>query len=396
MNSIVCEIPVLASDANPHPVSLEPYNSSGSPRVLHVLAPSQEGGLEQVVAMMAAGQRMNGVHVAAVLTPGEADSHRFLARLAALEVPATCVVVAARSYVKEYRQLGVLIAQIKPQLVHTHGYRADVIAGALARAHDLPTVSTVHGFTGGGRRNRFYEQIQRLALRRANAVIAVSKPLAEHLAGAGISPDKIHCVPNAFTPPLTSLARSAARDRLGIARETLVAGWIGRLSDEKGADVMLDALAQVDASWRLSIIGDGPERNALRQQAANLGIADRVTWHGLVENAGFLLSAFDAFVLSSRTEGTPIALFEAMYACVPIVATRVGGVPDVVSPSHAILVPSEDPRMIARALDQVLSDPSAAARRSMLARERLLQSFGTAHWLDAIDDVYEAARSSKL
>ena len=168
------------------------------------------------------------------------------------------------------------------------------------------------------------------------------------------------------------------------------------MSREKGADVMLDALAHADASWRLSIIGDGPERDALQRRAANLGIADRITWHGLVENAASFFAAFDAFVLSSRTEGTPITLFEAMHASVPIVATRVGGVPDVVNLSEAILVASEEPKMIARGLDEVVNDPSAAARRSVLARERLLQSFGTAAWLEAIDAVYEAARVSRL
>ena len=341
--------------------------------------------------MMSAGQSMKGVHVGAVLIPSEAEGHPFTARLEALGVPVTRLVVGARSYVKEYHLIRALIARVKPQLVHTHGYRADVIAGAIARAHHIPTVSTAHGFTGGGRRNRFYERIQRLALRRANAVIAVSQPLADHLAGAGISRDKIHFVPNAFTPPLTSVGRSTARKRLGIAGDALVAGWVGRLSREKGADVMLDALAQGDTSWRLSIIGDGPERTALERQAAGLGIADRITWHGLVENAGSLLTAFDAFVLSSRTEGTPIALFEAMHAGVPIIATRVGGVPDVVSSSHAILVPSEQPRMIASALAEVGNEPSAAARRSTLARERLLRSFGTARWLDAISAVYQAA-----
>ena len=341
--------------------------------------------------MLAAGQRMQGVHVGAVLTPGEADGHPFIARLEALRVPVTSVVVAARSYVKEYRLLGALMAKVRPQVVHTHGYRADVIAGALARARHIPAVSTVHGFTGGGPRHRLYERIQRIALRRANAVIAVSKPLAVQLADAGISRNRIHCVANAFTPPLTSLARSVARHRLGIAPDALVAGWVGRLSREKGADIMLDALAHGDASWRLSIIGDGPERDALQRQAANLGIADRVTWHGLVENAGSLLTAFDAFVLSSRTEGTPIALFEAMYASVPIVATRVGGVVDVVSSSHAILVPSEQPKMIAHALADVANDPLAASSRSTLARERLLNSYGNAEWLDAIGAVYEAA-----
>jgi glycosyltransferase involved in cell wall biosynthesis len=367
----------------------------GNPRVLHVLAPGREGGLEQVVAMMSAGQRTKGVHVVAVLTPGEADGHPFVARLEELGVPVTAVVVAARSYVKEYRQLGALITRIKPQLVHTHGYRADVIAGALARARHIPTVSTVHGFTGGGRRNRVYERLQLLMLRRANAVIAVSKPLVKNLADAGISRAKIHCVPNAFTPPVTSLARSAARERLGLARDKLVVGWVGRLSREKGADVMLDALAQSDASWHLSIIGNGPERDALQQQARILAVSDRITWHGLVENAGSLLTAFDAFVLSSRTEGTPITLFEAMHSRVPIIATRVGGIPDVVNPSNAILVPSEQPDTIGRALAEIVNEPSAAAHRSDLARQRLLQSFGAAGWLDAIDAVYEVAGASR-
>ena len=359
-----------------------------------MLTPGREGGAEQVVATMSAGQRMTGVHVGAVLTPSEAEGHPFVARLERLGVPVTSIVVAARSYVREYRLLDALVDRVKPQLIHTHGYRADLIAGSLARAHHLPTVSTAHGFTGGGLRNRLNEYIQRLALRRANAVIAVSAPLVERLAAAGISRDRIHCVPNAFAPPSTNVARSTARHRLGIADDALVVGWVGRLSREKGADVMLAAIAQSDESWQLSIIGDGSERDALEQQAASLGISNRITWHGLVENAGSLLTAFDAFVLSSRTEGTPITLFEAMHAEVPIVATRVGGVPDVVSSSHAILVPSEQPRMIAEALAQVANDPVAAKHRSMLARERLLQTFGTASWFNAIDAVYQAASTN--
>ncbi len=331
------------------------------------------------------------MHVAAVLEPGTADRHPFIEQLEVLGVPVTRIVVGARSYFREYRLLSALVMRLQPGVVHTHGYRADLIGGAVARAHHVPTVSTVHGFTGGGRRNRLYEWLQLLALKRADAVIAVSSPLAQRLADDGVSPRKIHRVPNGFAPLVDTVSRATARQRLGIMTDALVAGWVGRLSMEKGADIMLDALAKCGPRWRLSVIGEGDEFVRLRQQAAALRVGDRITWHGPIANAGSLLTAFDAFVLSSRTEGTPITLFEAMNAGVPIVATRVGGVPDIVSSSQALLVPAEEPGTIAEALAELERDASGAANRSAHARERLLKSFSVAAWLDAVDTVYEAA-----
>lgn len=364
------------------------------PRVLHVLAPMREGGLERVVTMMSVGQRGDSVHVAAVVEPSTADNHPFVDQLEVLGVPITRVVVGARSYLREYRSLSALVARLQPGVVHTHGYRADVIGGVVARAHHVPTVSTVHGFTGGGRRNRIYERVQTFALRRADAVIAVSAPLVQRLADDGVPRHKIHCIPNGFAPLVHPVTRAAARHRLGIGTDTLVAGWVGRLSKEKGADVMLDALAESDPRWHLSIIGEGDELVHLRQHAERLRISDRIAWHGPIANAASLFAAFDAFVLSSRTEGTPVTLLEAMSAGVPIVATRVGGVPDIVGPSHVLLVPPEQPGMIAHALSELERDPSAATDRSMRARERLLQSFSAATWLDAIDAVYDAVGRS--
>jgi glycosyltransferase involved in cell wall biosynthesis len=367
-------------------------NLSHGPRVLHILAPAHEGGLEKVVTMLSAGQGTKRAHVAAVVAlGGEADDHPFITRLEALGVPVTRVEVGGRGYLREYRSLVALVARLKPAVLHTHGYRADVIGGFVARARGIPTVSTVHGFTGGSTRNRLNERVQCLALRRADAVIAVSRPLVKRLAHAGIPLRKIHCVPNGFAPSSHSLTRVAARRELGISEHGLVAGWVGRLAHEKGPDVMLDALFECDPAWRLSIIGDGREHGKLRQRALELGIEARVSWHGAVANAGALLTAFDALVLTSRTEGTPIVLLEAMHACVPIVATRVGGVPDVVTPAHALLVPPEQPRTIARALEEVAREQSAASHRAMLARERVVQSFDSAAWLSEVDAVYREA-----
>ena len=159
---------------------------SDGPSVLHVLAPMREGGLERVVTMMSVGQKASSVHVAAVVEPSAPNPHPFLVQLEAFGVPVTRIVVGARSYVQEYRALSALVARLQPRVVHTHGYRADVIGGAVARAHRVPTVSTVHGFTGGGIRNRLYEWAQFFALRRADAVIAVSAPLVQRLGENGV------------------------------------------------------------------------------------------------------------------------------------------------------------------------------------------------------------------
>jgi glycosyltransferase involved in cell wall biosynthesis len=362
-------------------------------RVLHILAPARQGGLESVVSMLSAGQRSEGTHVAAVLSPAEVRDHPFLARLETLGVPVTTVAVPTRSYVREYRSLKALIGLLRPHVVHTHGYHADVIAGAAGRSLGFRVVSTVHGFVGGTRRNWVYERMQIIALRRAAALLAVSAPLVERLAQRGISRKKIHLVPNGFAPAGPDLSRRAARRELGLPENALVVGWVGRLSREKGADVMLEAIAACEGPWRLSLIGDGPERNRLRQRAEDLGIAHRIWWHGSIANAGTLFSAFDAFVLSSRTEGTPIALFEAMNAGVPIVAAEVGGVPNVVTSVHALLVPPERPAMIAQSLAALLRDPAAAKQRSALAHERVVRQFGVGTWLAAVDAVYRAVEN---
>ena len=136
------------------------------------------------------------------------------------------------------------------------------------------------------------------------------------------------------------------------------------------------------------MVGDGREGPRLRDRAAALGIVDKVTWHGALPNAGSLVSAFDALILSSRTEGTPIVLLEAMEAQVPIVATRVGGVPDVLSSVDAILVPPDMPRAIASGLDEIARDRTAAHRRAAHSRQRLTEAFGHRKWLTRVSEVY--------
>lgn len=364
------------------------------PSVLHLLAPARFGGLESVVLTLARGQIDAGhrVSLAAFVDPTETD-HPFLAAAAAAGVPATPVPIPGRGYLAERRAVRDLIHDLQPDVVHTHGYRPDVIDSGVARRLGASTVTTVHGFTGFGLRGRLYEWIQRHWFRRFDAVVAVSERLRRDLERGGVRRDRLHMIQNAWLPLQPPCARSEARRALGLDPDAAVAGWVGRLSPEKGPDVMIEALAACARDdVALSVVGVGPLDDELRALASERGVAHRVRWHGVVPGAGRYLAAFDALVMTSRTEGTPIVLLEAMAAGTPVITTAVGGVPDVVSEREALLVPAGDVRGIAGALETVLSDAPGAAVRSGRARERLARQFAVVPWVARYGDVYRACR----
>jgi glycosyltransferase involved in cell wall biosynthesis len=300
------------------------------------------------------------------------------------------LILPNRGYLREWRAVRDLCRGLRPHLVHTHGYRPDVIDGLAARGLGIPVVTTVHGFTGGDRKNRIYEWLQRRVYRFFDAVVAVSGRLAAELVAAGISSPKVHTIPNAWGETSVQLERTAARQALGLGEDGFQIGWVGRVSQEKGPDTLLEALPHLGRlPYTLSILGDGGERERLERETSSIPkLARRVNWHGIVPDAGRYFPAFDLFILSSRTEGTPIALFEAMAAGVPIIATTVGGVPDMLSAAEALLIPPEDPSALAQAIQLVYDDPPGAAARALAARARLDAEFAFEPWLGRYEALY--------
>jgi glycosyltransferase involved in cell wall biosynthesis len=361
-------------------------------RVLHVLAPGEVGGLERVVQMLTTGLGARGhdMHVAAVVD--RSYEHPLFGALRAGGVGVHPIAVPPRAYRLERAGIESLCRQIAPDVVHTHGYRADVVDAPVARGLGIPTISTVHGFTGGGWKNRAYELVQRMALRHFDLVIAVARPQAIELARFGVPTARVRVVPNAWCPDSAPLERFRARSALGVPRERFHLGWVGRLSWEKGADVFLDAVVRLrDLPIMVSVMGDGSERRVLEDKARRLGIRSLITWWGTLPSASRFFPGFDAFVISSRSEGTPIALFEAMRAGVPIVTTSVGGIPDVVSGDEAILVPPRDPAALAAGIRAVQQDPSASVIRAENARRRLTH-YDAAAWLERHQALYQTLR----
>jgi glycosyltransferase involved in cell wall biosynthesis len=365
-------------------------------RVLHVAAPARFGGLESVLALLAERQAAAGhaVTVALVLEPGDGD-HPLSQRLRASGVDVREVLLSARAYLEERRRVRALVAALGADVVHTHGYRPDVVVGGVARALGAATVSTAHGFIDHGLRGRLASWLQLRALRRYDAAIAVSGAIASRLRTARVPASRVHEVPNAFAPASGALDRDAARARLALPSEAFVVGFVGRLSAEKGPDLALDTLAALmragDVTTVLAMVGAGPEADALRSRAAALGLGERVRWCGAIADVGRCYAAFDAFLLSSRTEGTPVALLEAVAAGVPAVAARVGGVPAVLGDDGGALVAAADVAGFATALAAVRDDRASADGRAGRAHARLLAQYDVSRWLARHDTIYQQA-----
>lgn len=361
----------------------------GPRRIVHVVAPAAFGGLESVVRLLSKGQSRRG-HAVTVACSVESGGHPFVGALRAEGIHVVELIVGGREYRREQREFAALMAQIRPHVVHSHGYRPDILHLGRARRAGAATVTTLHGFTGGNWRVRLYESMQVRAARRAHAAVAVSTGVADRLA-PGRGRARVELIRNAYAPSEALLPRAQARERLAIPAHALAIGWIGRLSPEKGPDVAVKALAGMqELGASLHFIGAGPDEAMLRFLAEASGVLDRVHLHGAIADAGRLMRAFDVLLLSSRTEGTPMVLLEAMAAETPIVAANVGGVPYILPTGSALLAPSEDSGAFAAALDATLADRGLAAGRARLAAEVLRTEFGVEPWLDRHDELYRS------
>jgi glycosyltransferase involved in cell wall biosynthesis len=339
--------------------------------------------------LLTRAQQDSGIETrVAAVVEFDAEENPAVAELRASGVAVEEIPVRPRSYLLERQKLTAVCSRWRPDVVHSHGYRCDIVDSPVAARLGIPRVSTLHGFTGGDIRNRVYEWLQRREARRMDAVIAVSRAMGDQLAGSNVRHDRLHVVPNAYSPGAQFAERSAARRELGLPSDAYVIGWVGRLTAEKGADVLVDAMVHLDQEPVFaSFVGDGNQRQALVARSASTA-AGKVHWHGLVHGASRLLRAFDVFVLSSRTEGTPMVLFEAMNAGIPIVATRVGGVPDMLRREDALLVEPDDPESLASAIRETMRNPDAARSRAASARARLAADYAVGPWVERHAMIY--------
>lgn len=362
--------------------------SSGRPRILHVTAPGMVGGLESVVSLLTQGlaSRGHAVGLVAALEPGGREPG-FLEAAREHGIAVHVVRAGSRDVRAERAQVAAVFRDWRPDVMHSHGYRTDVLHGPVARAHGVPTIATIHGWGSTTLKMRLYEWLHLRALRSYDRVIAVSAPIASKLARARVPAERIVLLRNAYAPRTAPLPRVAARARLGVHDDRLLVGWVGRLSAEKGPDLLVDAMATLGGNAEAIVVGDGPERAGCDAESRKRGA--RVRFFGAIPDAATVLPAFDVLALTSRTEGTPMVLLEAMAAGVPIVATAVGGVPDVLTAREGWLCAPEG-EAISGALRDALERPAQRRERAERAAERLRREFAVAPWLDRHEALYGA------
>jgi glycosyltransferase involved in cell wall biosynthesis len=304
------------------------------------------------------------------------------------------------------RRIEAILARFAPDVVHTHAAKAGVVGRMAARrlSRRPKLVHTFHGHVLSGYFPRpvsaLFAALERRLARFTDAIVAVSGAVADELAGHhGVAPRAaIRVIENGVElgdyPPVDAAARRDARLLLAVtldaARHVVVPA---RLVPIKGHAILFDALDRLpDAVLPLEVhlLGDGPLRGALERRAARMPAAVHVRFHGFRDDLPRVLAAADAVVLPSRNEGMPIALIEAMALGLPIVATAVGGVPDLIEAgAHGLLVPPEDPVSLAFAMARVLSDLALARGLGARARSRAVARHGMDRVVAAHRALYE-------
>jgi glycosyltransferase involved in cell wall biosynthesis len=295
-----------------------------------------------------------------------------------------------------------LATQTGADVVHAHGYKADIFAYYALRASGIPLVSTCHTWYDNDWKAYFYGVLDRLILRGYARVVAVSEDVRHRLLKSGVNAKKISLIRNGIDLRPFDRASAVVKDELDWGAYKVV-GLVGRLSVEKGVDIFFDAAARVLAHCpdaKFVVAGDGPDRAGLETLIDQLGIRGSVRLLGRRDDMPSVYASLDVMVSASRQEGLPIAILEGMASRLPLIATAVGEVPTVVKDGRTgVLVPAEDPELLPAAIIELLRDPIKRERLGSAARQLVEDEFSagrmTADYLHVYEEAIAAVASGR-
>jgi len=380
-------------------------------KIAYVVTPVEFGGAERVSLnfLKNVDRKKFQIHPIIFFRPWEGDSI-FLRELKKENYPVYKIPVSMRASLKErdrfwlvrcFKMIFLTLFKGRFDLINTHGYFADIITIPVAKVLGIPAISTCHGFIADGRKLKRSYRIDRMMLRYADRIIAVSQGIKDDLLKAGLRESRVNVVLNAVqtdTDPKKFIHdRDTRRHALGLGERDFVLGYIGRLSREKGIHYLLDAaemLFQRDISIKVLIIGDGPAKKESELIVQQKGWENKVFFAGFQTDVKAWIPAMDIFVLPSLTEGTPMALLEAMACRIPIVASSVGGVPQIIeSGKDGILVAPGKPEEIAAGVMELYKNNALREQFVETAYKKVRSNFDIRQWTKTIESQYtEIAR----
>jgi len=282
------------------------------------------------------------------------------------------------------------------QIWHSHDYKSNALGLLLRRFWPMRLVTTVHGWgVNHSRRATFYYRVDRYCLPHYDKVICVSPDLQQQCLAAGVPVERCVLVENGID--VQEFRRQdgpeTARQREGIPPTRIVIGAAGRLSPEKGFDLLIRAVAQLVSQGfdlELLIVGEGDERPRLEALVRELGLKQRVRLPGYLSDLRPVYEAMDCFALSSLREGLPNVLLEAMALEVPVVATRIAGVPRLIADgANGLLVGPGSVDELAAGLGRLLADAGLRLRLGQAARETVETRFSFASRMEKIRAIYD-------
>lgn len=321
------------------------------------------------------------LHLGVFLTRGESGESPFTAEARRLEMPVHFL-RGGNQY--DPRLIGRVIDLVKTipiDIVHAHEVKSDVITYLAARIHSVPIVTTLHGWIGNGVKQRALIALDKRIVRGFDRVIAVSEQIQRDLVGAGVPSEKVRLLHNAIV-----IERYRRTGRRGVLTEVVgrsvsspVIASIGRLSAEKGHADLIDAIGIVNSRGHkvsLVLIGDGPERSKLCEKIKALGLEQSIHLPGYIREPQRMLEDVDLMVLPSHTEGLPNAALEALLMEVPVLATRVGGTPEVITDGETgRLVPAHSPEGLAVGIIEFLADSESWKRMASRGKDMVKANF---------------------
>lgn len=353
-------------------------------KVFHTESSLGWGGQENRTLNECLGLRSRGIEVAVVAPP----SARLLDRAAQSGI-ATYAVVMRRSLDPfAILALARLLRKERPDIVSTHSGRDTIIAGLAAqlvprRPRIVRTRHLILPIT-----SKFTYAVL------PDHVVGVSRAVREYLVGTGLHADAVTAVPTGidFTRFDRTATAAPLRAELGLAPDTLIVGTMAILRKKKGHHHLLEAAAQVVRQVpRVHFVfsGNGPQEENLRRQAGELGLEGRVSFLGLRRDVPEVLAAFDLFVLPTRQEALGTAFIEAQAMGVPVIGSRVGGVPETLQEGESgLLVPPEDPRALAAAIVELAQDADRRERMGACGSAFVRKHFSVDAMVEGMLDVY--------